>query len=70
MTNSKILPNTHEVQSASHRVRGTRAVLAEDLAQSQETPSAPQISPRITTSQATPAASAVRATAALAASLA
>ncbi|WP_171169087.1 ORF6N domain-containing protein [Ruegeria sp. HKCCA0370] len=30
MTNT--LPSTHEVQSAIHRVRGTRVVLAEDLA--------------------------------------
>ncbi|WP_170385451.1 hypothetical protein [Ruegeria atlantica] len=27
------LPSTHEVQSAIHRVRGARVVLAEDLAQ-------------------------------------
>ncbi|QFT74113.1 ORF6N domain-containing protein [Ruegeria sp. THAF33] len=33
MTNPKNLPSTHEVQSAIHRVRGTRVVLAEDLAQ-------------------------------------
>ncbi|WP_170530039.1 ORF6N domain-containing protein [Ruegeria arenilitoris] len=33
MTNAKNLPSTHEVQSAIHRVRGTRVVLAEDLAQ-------------------------------------
>ncbi|WP_170601208.1 ORF6N domain-containing protein [Ruegeria arenilitoris] len=32
MTNAKNLPSTHEVQSAIHRVRGTRVVLAEDLA--------------------------------------
>ncbi|NOD31586.1 ORF6N domain-containing protein [Ruegeria atlantica] len=32
MTNTKNLPSTHEVQSAIHRVRGTRVVLAEDLA--------------------------------------
>jgi hypothetical protein len=33
MTNRNTLPSTHEVQSAIHRVRGTRVVLAEDLAQ-------------------------------------
>lgn len=33
MTNANTLPSTHEVQSAIHRVRGTRVVLAEDLAQ-------------------------------------
>ncbi|NOE17778.1 ORF6N domain-containing protein [Ruegeria atlantica] len=33
MTNPNTLPSTHEVQSAIHRVRGTRVVLAEDLAQ-------------------------------------
>ncbi|WP_299901383.1 ORF6N domain-containing protein [uncultured Ruegeria sp.] len=33
MTNPKNLPSTHEVQNAIHRVRGTRVVLAEDLAQ-------------------------------------
>ncbi|WP_209507887.1 MULTISPECIES: ORF6N domain-containing protein [unclassified Ruegeria] len=33
MTNPKNLPSAHEVQSAIHRVRGTRVVLAEDLAQ-------------------------------------
>ncbi|WP_170347322.1 ORF6N domain-containing protein [Ruegeria atlantica] len=32
MTNTKNLPSTHEVQSAIHQVRGTRVVLAEDLA--------------------------------------
>ncbi|EEX08519.1 conserved hypothetical protein [Ruegeria lacuscaerulensis ITI-1157] len=32
MSNAKNLPSTHEVQSAIHRVRGTRVVLAEDLA--------------------------------------
>ncbi|WP_170436606.1 ORF6N domain-containing protein [Ruegeria arenilitoris] len=32
MTTAKNLPSTHEVQSAIHRVRGTRVVLAEDLA--------------------------------------
>ncbi|WP_170406592.1 ORF6N domain-containing protein [Ruegeria arenilitoris] len=32
MTNPNTLPSTHEVQSAIHRVRGTRVVLAEDLA--------------------------------------
>nr|WP_170540531.1 ORF6N domain-containing protein [Ruegeria arenilitoris] len=32
MTNANTLPSTHEVQSAIHRVRGTRVVLAEDLA--------------------------------------
>jgi hypothetical protein len=32
MTNTENLPSTHEVQSAIHRVRGTRVVLAEDLA--------------------------------------
>ncbi|WP_299888615.1 hypothetical protein [uncultured Ruegeria sp.] len=31
MTNT--LPSTHEVQSAIHRLGGTRVVLAEDLAQ-------------------------------------
>ncbi|NOD97260.1 ORF6N domain-containing protein [Ruegeria sp. HKCCD6228] len=33
MTNPNTLPSTHEVQSAIHRVRGIRVVLAEDLAQ-------------------------------------
>ncbi|UWR03527.1 ORF6N domain-containing protein [Ruegeria conchae] len=33
MTKPNTLPSTHEVQSAIHRVRGTRVVLAEDLAQ-------------------------------------
>ncbi|WP_171130757.1 MULTISPECIES: ORF6N domain-containing protein [unclassified Ruegeria] len=33
MTNPNTLPSTHEVQSAIHKVRGTRVVLAEDLAQ-------------------------------------
>ncbi|SDX10138.1 ORF6N domain-containing protein [Ruegeria halocynthiae] len=33
MTNPKNLPSTQEVQSAIHRIRGTRVVLAEDLAQ-------------------------------------
>ncbi|WP_254444958.1 ORF6N domain-containing protein [Ruegeria atlantica] len=33
MTNLNSLPSTHEVQSAIHRVRVTRVVLAEDLAQ-------------------------------------
>lgn len=33
MTNPKNLPSAHEVQNAIHRVRGTRVVLAEDLAQ-------------------------------------
>ncbi len=33
MTNPNALPSTHEVHSAIHRVRGTRVVLAEDLAQ-------------------------------------
>ncbi|SMO56068.1 hypothetical protein SAMN06265380_102260 [Ruegeria faecimaris] len=33
MTTSHTLPSTHEYQSAIHRVRGTRVVLAEDLAQ-------------------------------------
>ena len=33
MTNANTLPSTHEVQNAIHRVRGTRVVLAEDLAQ-------------------------------------
>ncbi|WP_170360272.1 ORF6N domain-containing protein [Ruegeria arenilitoris] len=33
MTNASPLPSTHEVQNAIHRVRGTRVVLAKDLAQ-------------------------------------
>lgn len=32
MTNPNTLPSAHEVQSAIHRVRGTRVVLAKDLA--------------------------------------
>jgi len=32
MSKPNTLPSTHEVQSAIHRVRGTRVVLAEDLA--------------------------------------
>ncbi|WP_260024197.1 hypothetical protein [Ruegeria conchae] len=30
MTKPNTLPSTHEVQSAIHRVRGTRVVLTED----------------------------------------
>ncbi|WP_298935226.1 hypothetical protein [uncultured Ruegeria sp.] len=33
MTNPDTLPSTREVQNAIHRVRGTRVVPAEDLAQ-------------------------------------
>ncbi len=33
MTNPNTLPSAHQVQSAIHKVRGTRVVLAEDLAQ-------------------------------------